>query len=277
MITIKKQCFDINKIAKSGQCFRMYETSCNEYVVIAFGKYLKIKQTNQEILFGCNESEYQKIWRSYFDLDLDYQKIENSIDPKDKYLKQAQKHASGIRILQQDLWEMIVTFIISQQSNIKRIQKTVENLSQKFGSQSVAQDQTVFYAFPSPSQLKDVTEQELRDENLGYRAPYIVDTVQKVLKKELDLEKLKTLPYQKAKEELMNCHGIGMKVADCICLFGLHHLEAFPMDTHINYVLKNYYKQGFPMEKYEKTLGIIQQYMFYEDLYFRESKQIEQN
>lgn len=272
MVIINEKCFDIKKICQSGQCFRMFSLDENTYYVIAFDKYLKMEQKGKEVIFYCSKTEYQMVWRKYFDLDRNYQKIEKAVREIDPYMKQAVMHASGIRILHQDLWEMILSFIISQQSNIKRIQKSIELLSYKYGSQKTSENGTVYYCFPTAKELENVTEQELREDNLGYRAPYIVDTVHRVMKGELDLDLLKKMDYIKSKEALMRCHGIGKKVADCICLFGLHHLEAFPIDTHINHVLADHYKEGFPINPYNSILGIIQQYMFYEDLYYKTAK-----
>lgn len=188
------------------------------------------------------------------------------IDSSDRYLRQAADYGYGIRILRQDLWEMIVTFIISQQNNIRRIRRCIETICEAYGSRCTAPDGTVYYGFPTPAQLSRATEEELRALNLGYRSRYLVRTARMIQEGEVSLKDLSELPVLEAKEKLLTLCGVGQKVADCICLFALHDLKAFPVDTHIRQVLKEHYPEGFPFEKYPDTAGILQQYIFYYDL-----------
>ena len=275
MVTIIQKNFDIDQICNSGQCFRMSKISEHTYSVIAYGNYIEILQekikedgigTQYKLTFSCEEDEFLTIWKQYFDLDTDYEKIIESIPKEDAYLTKAAQFGEGIRILRQDPWEMIITFIISQQNNIKRIRKCIETICERYGEKKQNFRGEFYYDFPTKEQLARATEEELRDCNLGYRSKYIVKTTKSILNHEVDLEKLKTMNFEEAKQELLKLTGIGVKVAECICLFGLHHMDGFPIDTHIKQVLEQNYKDGFPFERYKGYAGVIQQYIFYYDL-----------
>ena len=159
-----------------------------------------------------------------------------------------------------------MTFIISQQNNIPRIQKCVDALCGEFGSEAENFHGNTYRLFPGPETVASATEERLREMGLGYRAPYIVKTARMVCEKEVDLDRLPALGYEEAKAELLKLCGVGTKVADCICLFALHHIEAFPIDTHIKAMLKRY-PEGFPFERYQGFAGVLQQYAFYYELH----------
>lgn len=258
--------FSIEEICRSGQCFRMKELSDGAYEVIALGRYLKVFQEDNKVSFNCSEEEYKEIWTEYFDLNTDYGKIISSIDPTDEYLVNAAKKGDGIRILRQDLWEMIISFIISQRNNIKRIRKCISGLCEEFGEKKTAPDGSVYYDFPTPEALAKADIKNINSHSVGYRDIYIKKAAEAVYYGEFDLDSLWKMDYEKAKETLLTLHGVGEKVANCICLFALHHVEAFPKDTHIIQVLDREYKNGFPFEKYEGYAGIIQQYMFFSEI-----------
>ena len=161
---------------------------------------------------------------------------------------------------------MIITFLISQQNNISRIRGCIERLCARYGEKMEAGD-TEYYSFPTPQQLSGATEEELRGLGMGYRARYIVETTRSILDGEVSLEKLYHMKYyRRARKELMKLSGVGEKVADCICLFALHHMDAFPIDTHIRQVLDEHYHRGFPNRRYHGMRGIMQQYIFYYEL-----------
>lgn len=265
---IKKEIsnFSIKQISESGQCFRQNPAGENRYSVIAGGRYVEIEQRGKETLFSCTEEDYREFWHTYFDLDRDYGKYMEIAEGEDDYLSRAARFGGGIRILNQDLWEMIISFIISQQNNIKRIKRNVEELCLRFGEKKCSAEGILYHTFPDVHALAGVSKEELRDCNLGYRSRYIYETVRSIESGEVDLEAIKRMEYAGAKKELLKLCGVGEKVADCICLFALHHLDAFPVDTHIRQVLDNYYPKGFPMKKYEGFAGIVQQYIFYYDL-----------
>ena len=268
MITITKENFDIEQICNSGQCFRMSQVEENTYSVIAYGKYIEVTQEkgSNQLTFSCDEEEFETIWKEYFDLNADYGAYIASIPEEDSYLRKASEFGKGIRILKQDLWEMIISFIISQQNNIKRIRKCIETICQKYGEEKRNFKGEVYYDFPTVERLSVATEEELRACNLGYRSKYIVKTTKSIKEKEVDLEKLKEMAFPLAKQELLKLTGIGVKVAECICLFALHQMDGFPVDTHIKQVFEQQYPDGFPFEQYEGYAGVIQQYIFYYDL-----------
>lgn len=259
--------FSIAQICESGQCFRMEEMQDGRYRVIAGNRYLELEQQGKVVRFDCSEVEYQNFWRHYFDIETDYGAIAAQINPNDRYLTAAIQTAWGVRILNQDLWEMIVTFLISQQNNIVRIRRCIKNICEAYGETKTASNGVSYYAFPTPEALAGLEEDDLMACNLGYRSKYVVRTAKAVASCEVDLEWIGSLNYQKARTELLKLFGVGEKVADCICLFALHHLDAFPVDTHIRQVLEQHYKRGFPNRRYKGIRGIMQQYIFYYELH----------
>lgn len=267
MITVELDNFSLREICQSGQCFRMRETEeKNTYELIAGDKYLKASQEGSIVNFFCSDMEFICYWVPYFDIDMDYGKYIQTVNPRDRYLNAAVQCGSGIRILHQDLWEMIITFLISQQNNIARIRGCIERLCARYG-EKMESDGTEYYSFPTPEQLSAATESDLRQLGMGYRARYIVETTRSILTGEVSLDRLYQIKYYRtARKELMKLSGVGEKVADCICLFALHHMDAFPIDTHIRQVLDEHYRRGFPNRRYRGMRGIMQQYIFYYEL-----------
>ena len=267
MVTIVNENFNIKQIAQSGQCFRMDmldEKSCR---LISGSKYLRLEQDADRIIFHCTEEEFADHWADYFDLDTDYKSMINAIDKDDLYLSEAARFGSGIRILRQEIWETIVSFLISQQNNITRIKRCISNISEKYGESCISDDGTGYFAFPKAETLACLPEDELMKCNLGYRSKYVVRTARMVAEGSFDTEALFKMEYPEARAKLKELYGVGNKVADCVCLFGLHLIEAFPIDTHIIQVLSEHYSEkAFPFERYDGFAGVIQQYMFYYDL-----------
>ena len=258
---------DLKQIAESGQCFRWKQIeekdNTYKYNIAAFGKSLDISQKGNEFELSCDEAEWNAIWRDYFDLDTDYGQIADKINTSDDdHLKLAYSKGSGIRILKQDLWEMVVTFMISQNNNIPRITKSVELLCERSG---IKTDNGKGYAFPKPGQVPEEIFED-RSMGFGYRADYLRE-IYAFAEANLDwLDNLRKLSYDDAMNTLLERKGIGKKVANCICLFGLHHVEAFPIDTHVKQLLAEHYRDGFDFDRYEGVAGIIQQYLFYYEL-----------
>lgn len=242
--------FDIGQIASSGQCFRI--TPCGEGVweAAAFGKRLLISMDDRTITFSCDQDEFDGIWRDYFDLDTDYGAFIRSIDPADKYLNAAAKAGSGIRILRQDTWEMMVTFMISQNNNIPRIRGIVNSLCERLGKDG---------AFPEPEVLSTA---DLSGFRMGYREAYVAGLAKLVAEGELSPGMFEELTDDDARKLLLSVKGIGPKVADCVLLFGLHRLDHMPMDTWIKRIIKEHYAGRFPVEKYKGYNGVMQQYLF---------------
>ena len=267
MVVKKITNFSLEQIARSGQCFRMSRREDGFFDIISGSRWMGARQSGETCEFLCTEEEFSEFWEDYFDLKQDYGEYISRIDKEDVYLNAAVKLAGGVRILRQDIWEMIVSFLISQQNNIVRIRRCIENICEAYGNPVKNGRGEVYFTFPEPEALAGLEEDALKACNLGYRSKYVVRAARSVAEGRFDLEQLGTLPYEKAKEELLKLFGVGVKVADCICLFGLHQLEAFPVDTHISQALKKYYGDGFPMEKYRGIQGVIQQYIFYYELW----------
>ena len=283
MVTIENNCFSIPQICESGQCFRLDAVSEDTYELLAGSRYLKIRirenlaeaagrdgnrkaNSQGETILYCTQEEYDTFWKEYFDLSVSYSDYIGQIDEQDDYLKSAAAFGGGIRILRQDTWEMIITFILSQQNNIPRIKGLIRALSERYGKKCETPEGRAYYAFPCAKELSRAAEEELRELKLGYRSKYICQTARMVAGGEIDLDALKEMEYTEARTELMRLSGIGGKVADCICLFALHQMDAFPVDTHIKKVLELHYPHGFPFEKYRGCAGVMQQYIFYYDL-----------
>lgn len=268
---VKKQIdnFSLEQICLSGQCFRMKQEDGeeNRYSLIAGDRYLEIEQQGNVCRFYCDEEIFEQFWKDYFDLERDYADCIGRINPRDTYLVNAAAFGSGIRILRQDLWEMIVTFLISQQNNIVRIRRCIQNICEAYGEERTDGQGRIYYGFPKPEALAGLDEDDLKACNLGYRSKYVVRAARSVVSGEIDLEAVRHMSYKRAREELLKLFGVGEKVADCICLFALHHLQAFPMDTHMIQALNAHYKRGFPNRRYKDIKGIMQQYIFYFELF----------
>lgn len=264
--------FDIAQICNSGQCFRMECCGGGTYRVIAGNRYLELEQRGRECRFYCENGEFEEFWSGYFDLDTDYGSFITSINDRDSYLTYAAQFGGGIRILRQDLWEMIVSFLISQQNNIQRIRRCIENICVRYGEKCKTEDGKIYYSFPVPEALAGLDEGALMECNLGYRSKYVVRAARSVVSGETDLEKIRKMKYPEAKAELLKLYGVGEKVADCICLFALHQLEAFPVDTHVNQALEKHYRKGFPKRRYKGFQGVMQQYIFYYELLGKDTR-----
>jgi N-glycosylase/DNA lyase len=247
--------FNLHQIANSGQCFRISEISKNVWEVRAFNKRLLIHQEEEKqgYIFECSSEEFNKIWFDYFDLERDYGKIKANIKAIcDPYLTAAVDYGYGIRILRQELWETIVTFLISQQNNISRIKNTIVKLCQPYDDR-----------FPTPDLLSRYTEDDFLALGLGYRARYLQNVVRAVIEGNLNLQELKTMNSFDAVNFLKSFTGIGDKVANCIALFGLHQVDAFPIDVWIKRIIDERYNGSFDKTRFSEYAGIVQQYMFF--------------
>lgn len=266
-VFIKNEYINLRQIAESGQCFRWKKICPGRYFVISDGRTACFFQekTGIRILCKCADEEY---FRKYLDLDTDYEKMIEQIDKKDSFLTGAAQMGRGIRILRQDLWEMIISFIISQRNNIPRIMKSIDALCEALGEKVVFDyegEHLTGYSFPAP---EVIVRADLSEFKFGYREKYIKQTAEDILSGRFDLEKVREAVDQGAssdqvKEMLKQLKGVGEKVASCIQLFGLHQLSLFPVDTWIDKVEKTYYKGHFPIEKYKDTAGVMQQYLFF--------------
>ena len=273
--------FDLNKIAESGQCFRWTKqephtlsglgAGNDTFRIIAGGSCLYITSLGDDRYeLDCTDEEYRCFWQDYFDLRENYRSIRNRIDPKqDPFLWKAAEHEKGIRILRQDAWEMLVTFIISQNRNIPAIRRSVELLSEACGDKRTDSEGREYYASPTPAAAAALTQEELSACRLGYRCKYVHAAAEAVLHQKIELNYLQRADKEAAREALTGLYGVGVKVANCVSLFGLHHTDAFPIDVWMKRILKEQYPTGYPYEKYSPYNGIFQQYMF---AYYRHSQ-----
>lgn len=262
----------------SGQIFRMERLDGETFSVRAAFRYLEIREKGGEFEFSCSEEEFFDFWYDYFDLGTDYRGMKRKIDPGSGFLLAAADYGGGIRILRQDLWEMLISFIISQQKQISNIRACVERLCEKFG-QHYIDERHEWYGFPSPQQIASGGLDGLKDLGLGYRDKYIYGTARMICEDGTLLGKISQLGYEEARRALQQFPGVGVKVADCVCLFSLAFKDAFPIDVHVKDILaREFNKTGKPKDEltdrdyreiadrefrqYEGFRGIVQQWMF---------------
>lgn len=283
--------FDLKKIADSGQCFRWQEYTDPEsglagYIIPVDNHVLRIMPTAQvnRSSVSCTEHEWNSFWSDYFDLQTSYADIRSRIDQKDDpYLAAAADSGKGIRILRQDPWETLITFIISQRKSIPAIRGCVEKLCRAAGENlqdlssgemqhavtagiiqaDAGNADKAFYSFPTPEQLAALSTEQLSACGLGYRTKYIAEVSHMAAAGQLDLQAMQNMSDAELQSALMALSGVGIKVASCVMLFGFHRMNAFPKDVWINRLLQEHYPDGFPMERYEPYSGVMQQYLFW--------------
>ena len=262
MIVPKNPRLDLAAIADSGQCFR-WRRGGDGYVIPALGRVLRVREAPDGALeLSCAEEEYTLLWREYFDLDTDYAAMAAAIPAGDGYLRAAAEYGRGIRILKQDPWETLVTFLISQRKNIPAIRQAVEKLCQTAGREIGEDEDGLIYAFPSPGSLTRLGEEGLRACGLGYRAPYVLRAAEVFSGGDADLNGWRVLADGALENALCSLYGVGPKIAQCVMLFGFHRLNAFPMDVWIQRVEKRRYPGGLRPERFSPFAGVMQQYMY---------------
>ena len=256
--------FDIAQIFDCGQCFRFnrHMSKENTYCGVAFGKYLEITQNDTSVDFNCDKKTFDTLWQSFLDLDNDYSLYIDSFKD-DKTLHEASLFSSGIRILRQDPWETLCSFIISQNNNIPRIKGIIENMSKTYGEKIECSDGVERYSFPTAKSLYEAGTDAIFALKTGFRAKYIFDAASKVTGGDIDLDSLFDMPLDDAMQALMTIKGVGPKVASCVLLFGFSKYDAFPIDVWVKKILANYYNDGMSPHFTGKHAGIAQQYLFY--------------
>lgn len=248
---------DLAQTLDCGQSFRWVENG-GKFSGVAFNRKVDIYFDGDNLCIdNTTAEEFENIWKSYLDLELDYGKIRDDIRKLHPVLEEACTYAPGIRILRQEPWEALCTFIISQNNNIKRIKGIVERLCENFG-----ENKGDYYSFPTAEKLAELSPEELAPIRAGFRNKYIIDAAVKVADGEVELEKCRTLPYDEARAELMKIKGVGVKVADCALLFGLHRVEAFPVDVWMKRAMEKLFPDMTP-EDFGEYAGIAQQYIFH--------------
>lgn len=269
--------FNLKHIFDCGQCFRFNETEENTYFGIAKNKALKISQTGDTIiLFDTTEDDWNNVWFDFFDIGRDYGEIKQTL-ANDSVMKTAITYGDGIRILNQDLWEAVVSFIISASNNIPRIKGIIERFCTAYGEKIDYMGHT-YYSFPSVETVADLSREDLAVIRAGYRDKYIIDAAQKFRSKIISEKSLRSLGTAQAKNELMKINGIGNKVSDCILLFGLQRTDSFPVDVWIKRIMEYCYFDSeqnietvsdFANKRFGSLGGFAQQYLFF---YARENK-----
>ncbi len=250
------ECFNVGLCLDCGQAFRWEKNSDDIWQGVAMGKFLRLSQAGSRItFFDTSEDDFNNIWCRYFDLDRDYNEIIKAYD--DESLLVACNTYPGIRILKQDEWEALCSFIISANNNIPRIKGIIGRLCEQFGERIDGG-----YTFPTAETLAKLTIEDLAPIRAGFRAKYIIDAAQKISSGRVDIEKVKSLPFDEAKAQLLEIKGVGEKVAQCTLLYGFGRIEAFPRDVWVNRIVEELYPNGLP-GCIKNTEGIAQQYLFH--------------
>ena len=249
--------FDLSETLDCGQAFRWEEIGKNKWFGTAFGRDLTIEQIGEEHIFHCSENEFHEIWENYFDLNENYTQIRERLSALSPVLKEASSFAPGIRILRQEPWEAVCSFIISQNNNIPRIKGIIKRLCELCGEKTENG-----YAFPKPEVIAEKDEEFLAPIRSGFRAKYILSAARKFTEDKEFAHKIETLPLEEARKELMTIKGIGPKVSDCALLYGFHRTECFPMDVWMKRAMATLLPEVDPAS-FGKDAGIAQQYIFH--------------
>ena len=271
--------FDAKAIFTCGQAFRWYEESDGSFTTVHLGRVLNVLNEKDRVIFkGTNLKEFDEIWMDYFDLNTDYKEIRKVLS-NNEILPKAMEYGEGIRILNQNHFEMLISFIISANNMIPRIKKSIEVISMRYGKFICEDENRKYYSFPTVEELSRATVEDLREfAKVGFRDKRIFDTVNMILNEKIDLDNFENLETDILREELLKFSGVGNKVADCIMLFSYKRGEVFPVDVWIKRVMEELFiKEETPVKKiskeadriFGKYAGYAQQYLFY---YGREEK-----
>ena len=270
--------FELKDIFECGQCFRWNEQEDKSYIGVFKGNVLNVKKIDNKVIFkGVCNGDIKEVVRDYFDLDRDYEKIKQSLSKIDSNMEKSIEYGKGIRILNQDLWETIISFIISANNNIPRIKGIIERLSKNFGKE-IEYNEEKYYTFPEPNDLKDVSVEKYRELGLGFRDIRLYETTKMILDGDVNLDELRNNSNTiEVRDKLLSLSGVGPKVADCILLFSdLKRFEVFPIDVWVRRVMNDLYIKSadetkvskkqiekIAKEKFGDLAGLAQQYLFY--------------
>lgn len=276
-------CFDPRDIFHCGQAFRWEEKTDKRFLLTACQRVIEVEKREDRIIFhNTGKEDFDRIWRDYFDLDTNYEKIQQRLIRRDPVMEEAVNFGRGIRILKQEPFETLISFIISSNNNIKRIKGSVEGLARTYGEVIGFYDGRAHYAFPTPKALSEATVEELKLLGLGYRARYVKETAEKVWESPGILQKMIRQKRRECLEGVTSFSGVGPKVGSCVVFFSMGKREAFPVDVWVKRIMEVLYFQEekpvkeieeFAMKKFGKDAGYAQQYLFY---YARE-KDIKKN
>ena len=265
-------------IFECGQCFRWDRNIDGSYTGVFGNCVANVKKEDDNIVIrGIADGSLEEKVNNYFDLDRDYKKIKLELSKIDDHLKESIQYGEGSRLLNQDLWETIISFIISANNNIPRIKGIIKRISEKYGNEIIWNGEK-YYTFPTTEELSKASIEDLRKLGLGFRDVRVYETTKIILEKKLDLEELHNeKDSMKVREKLLLLSGVGPKVADCILLFStLKRLEVFPIDVWVRRVMNELYIKNedenkvskkliekLAKEKYGNLAGLAQQYLFY--------------
>lgn len=265
--------FDPKHIFDCGQCFRWNENEDGSFTGVARERVVRVSKKDGAVTIeNADEKDFNEIWMDYFDLKTDYSKIKEVLEEQDVYLKNSVEFGYGIRILKQELFEIMISFIISANNRIPMIKKAIGNLSKEYGEKIGDFDGMEHYSFPKAEVLAAASEEDIKSCKTGFRAKYIKRACEMVASKELDLESIIEMNDDDARKELLKVPGIGPKVADCIMLFGLSRPRSFPVDVWVKRVMEEFYVEegmslkkigDYAFDKFGDLAGYAQQYLFY--------------
>ena len=265
--------FEPKHVFECGQCFRWLREEDGSYTGVVQGKVINVKKENDLIIFdNTNKEDFENIWFDYFDLGRNYGEIKKQLKVIDEYLEKATEFGQGIRILQQDGWEMLISFIISANNRIPMIQRAINNLSERDGKFIDEYRGKKYYAFPTPEELSKVSVEDIRACQTGFRDKYIKSVVDYVNENNEDVLSYRKLDTSECIKELVKFNGVGPKVADCIALFGMQKYDTFPVDVWVKRVMEEFYVEDnlslpkirkFALDKFGDLAGFAQQYLFY--------------
>ena len=276
-ITIKVNFFNLKYTLECGQCFRWKEVEEEEntYIGVIKDRVIKIKQEGDKLFVRSNNMQnLEQVVTEYFDLNKDYQKIEQEISSIDNHVKEAVKRSSGLRLLNQDFFETLISYIISANNNIPRISKSVNEISKRYGKKIIFENEE-YYLFPTAQELENVSIDEYRKCGVGFRDSYIYSTVKDILEGKFDIYSINDKKTATLRKELLNLKGVGPKVADCILLFACGRGEVFPIDVWVERVMSVlYFKETnskmkkrdileYAYNNFKDYAGIVQQHLFY--------------
>ena len=263
--------FELDHIFECGQCFRWNKQSNGNYIGVAYGKVIEVEKKDTQVkIYNISEEEFKKLWCDYFDLKRDYTVIKEKFQ-EDPLLKKSVDFGHGIRLLQQEPFELTLSFIISANNRIPMIKRAINKLSEKWGEE-IEYKGEIYYTFPEPYALEAASIEDIESCGLGFRAKYVKDTVHKIYTGEIDLEFIKLQEDDICHEELKKLSGIGPKVSDCIMLFSMQKYSAFPVDVWVKRAMQFFYLapdvslpkiRTFARDKFQNTAGFAQQYLFY--------------
>lgn len=272
--------FDLGQTLECGQCFRFNKIKDNEYIIVAYHIMQRVGQVQDTVIFyDCDIDTFNNVWYEYFDFGTNYKEIKDYLLKYDDKLKEAIEKKNGIRILKQEFFENLLSFIISQNKQIPHIMKIVDDIANKYGDKLGEYEGREYYSFPTVEQLKGATEEDFKELKTGFRAPYLMDAIRMVADGSINIESFSDLTTLEVEKELIKIKGVGTKVANCVLLFSLGRRDAFPVDVWIQRIMEELYYNGektkkeviidFAKEHFGEYGGYAQQYLFY---YARDGK-----